>query len=396
MSTLRELLALHHLVPQGEPCLGPFDDLPLPDEEQAAVRIRADQWCSSLKPMNATEMWLLEQVAVQALRLERCQIDEATRRDALARRAIEGWEDDRRREAEDLAARLRRSPAAVARHLRATKAGAAWLLARWATLQAPLDAGTPWTPAQRTLALDLLATPADARDAPAAVDLPAADLLALVASEIDRLRAHHDGPLADLDRHDRACAARGLGPAIDAALAPLRRNERSVARRMEWLLGRFQSGRRNSRSAASDADDDSGPDSYAGPGARKRPAYTPPGYVPPTGPPAYVDPDYRPPEDAPPPLPAPAKKIRRRALGAVPLTPPSLNPRRPLPTPGRSFDQPAGEGRRHPDPFAGLRAAQPLLGKPPSATQFGGRIQPPGGSDASTPRRPPNSSPRGQ
>ena len=304
MSTLRELIAQHQLVAAGDPNLGPFDDLPLPDEEMAAMRARADQWCSSLKPANAIEMWLLEQVAVQALRLERCQVDEAARRDALARRAVESWDEDRRRDVEDLAAKLPRSPALVARHLRGSRAGAAWLLARWATLRGRLESGAPWTSAERSHALDLLGTPAPDRPGPAAVDLPAADLLAFVATEVDRLQALHDGPLADLDRRDRASAARGLGPAIDAALAPLRRLERSVARRMEWLLMRFQAGRRLTPPAP-----------WTDPGDR----------------PASADPRSRDVDDVDPrTIPPPARKRYRRARGSTPPGPPPLDPRRPL------------------------------------------------------------------
>ncbi len=279
-ATLRQLIAQYELVVAGDPNLGPFDDLPLPDEERAAIQIRADQWCSSLKPNNAIEMWLLEQVCLQALRLERCQVDEAVHRDALARRAIESWDDDRRREAEQLAQKLPKSPAAIAYQLRSTRAGAAWLLQRWTELQALLDAGTPWDTAQKSRALQLLGFP---NESPEALPLAPADRLVLVRSEIARLQTLHDGPLADLDHRSRAAAARGLGPAILAALAPLRRQETSIARRLEWLLSRFQSGRRPANLAPGYRKDPDGDLVYVD--RSMQPAYIPPDVDPATVPP---------------------------------------------------------------------------------------------------------------
>ncbi len=279
-ATLRQLIAQYELVAAGDPNLGPFDDLPLPDEERAAIQTRADQWCSSLKPNNAVEMWLLEQVCLQALRLERCQVDEAVHRDALARRAIESWDDDRRREAEQLAQKLPKSPAAIAYQLRSTRAGAAWLLQRWTELQTPLDAGTPWDTAQKSRALQLLGLSSESSDA---LPQTPSDLKVLIRSEIARLQSLHDGPLADLDHRSRAAAARGLGPAILAALTPLRRQETSIARRLEWLLSRFQSGRRPANLAPGYRKDPDGDLVYVD--RSMQPAYIPPDVDPATVPP---------------------------------------------------------------------------------------------------------------
>ncbi len=339
-TTLRQLIAQHSLILNGEPNLGPFDDLPLPDEERAAVQTRADQWCSSLKPNNTVEMWLLEQVALQSIRLERCQVDEAVQRDTLARRAIETWDNDRALEAEKLAKTLPLTPAAVASQLRSTLAGSAWLLKHWTELQTQLETQTPWTPSQTTRALHLLGLTTQHA---ATLNLPVGELRALVRSEIARLQALHDGPLADLDHRARSAAARGLGPTVDAALAPLRRLETGIARRLEWLLNRFDSGRRPANLA---------PGYRPGPDGRlhyvdrnDQPAYIPPN----------VDPATVPPINEPSNEPKP-KRPSRRAL-ANPLPPlwnfrpdsqPNASPHAPAPpSPTKSVP----DRQPHPSPI---------------------------------------------
>src|SRR5262245_43516521 len=75
----------------------PEDDPPA--DIAGAVGLRSQHWNSSLKPWDAFECWLVDQIAYQSINLERC----ALMADALARhrsrRAELAWDLDRRAEA---------------------------------------------------------------------------------------------------------------------------------------------------------------------------------------------------------------------------------------------------------------------------------------------------------
>ena len=102
----------------------------LPDDEQEAVERRRAEWHSSLRPWNALEEWIADQVVVASVQIDRIQHQERHLRAETARRAEERWDDERRLAAEVLAAGLAKDPAKVALQLRQTPQGCAWLLAR--------------------------------------------------------------------------------------------------------------------------------------------------------------------------------------------------------------------------------------------------------------------------
>src|SRR4051812_15536924 len=137
----------------------------LPDEERAAVEERAGQWNSSLRPWGAIDVWLVEVVATEAVRVERCRAVEADLRERAALRAGEFWDDDRRLAAEALARRLPSRPEVVSRELAQTAQGVELLIERWGALAAALGTRA-WSAAERALALDLLGVPRALREAP--------------------------------------------------------------------------------------------------------------------------------------------------------------------------------------------------------------------------------------
>jgi len=159
MASLRQILAESPAADLADPSLGPLAGLPLPDEEAAAVVERYAQWESSLRPDNAFEVWLAEQVAAEAVEVERLRTHRAARRTLLARRAALCWDDDRRAEAARLGARLARDPAAIAPQLRGTREGARWLAARLEALTRDREFRGAWTDDTRERALDLLGVP---------------------------------------------------------------------------------------------------------------------------------------------------------------------------------------------------------------------------------------------
>src|SRR3981081_1579271 len=71
--------------------------------------------------------------------------------DGYATRAKLCWDQDRRLEAEDLAARLRRDPSRNALKLQRTSQGSALMIERWEALGRILRETGTWTEAQRSL-----------------------------------------------------------------------------------------------------------------------------------------------------------------------------------------------------------------------------------------------------
>ena len=219
-------------------------DLLLPDEEPAAVRDRARQLISSLKPWDSFELWLTGRVALQEIRLARCRAQELLERDRLARRAVLCWDEDRRAAVASLGAKLGRRPDEVAPALGRSRHGCEWLLARWDALAATLDEAGTWDEDHRRRALDLLAIPRAERSGRTPLDPPAGvdaedHLREVTAAERGRLRALKASALDELDARDREAAALGVAP-DDRELARLRRAERSHERSLQLYLARFK------------------------------------------------------------------------------------------------------------------------------------------------------------
>ena len=208
----------------------------LPDEEADALSGRVAAWLPALDPRDDREIWLVEEVALCTIRIDRCRaLDEALRSRSAAR-ASSCWDADREAEAEELGRKLSRSPSLVLHQLRRSKQGCAWLLARWQGLGRALENTGAWTDAQKKLALDLLGTPKEFREVPGLLD---GDRCALVAEQIAQLDAWQAGPMADLDDLDRAHAEVGLGRDLDKPLNLVRRYEAACVRRMEKALKAF-------------------------------------------------------------------------------------------------------------------------------------------------------------
>ena len=213
----------------------------LPAEESKAVAERMAQWHSSLKPWNVWEEWCAEQVVVLSIKIERCQDHENALRIGLAERAATTWDADRKLAIEILAEGLSRKPAKVAHQLRQCKHGCDWMIDRWTRLAEVWKRKGEWTARQSALALDLLGTPSDFRDAPSPLD---GDRKAVIASEIAELTELRETVLADRDAHQQASAQLGLDTELAPSLVKARRNETECRRRLAWALAELQRGRR--------------------------------------------------------------------------------------------------------------------------------------------------------
>ena len=106
----------------------------LPDEVDAQVQLRMDEWHSAVKPFDVVETFLFEQLCVEAVRIEtlNAELDEHRRRQA--QQAVESWDEDRLLEAEELARELAKAPTTTPLRLRRTAAGCHLLIGRWEEL----------------------------------------------------------------------------------------------------------------------------------------------------------------------------------------------------------------------------------------------------------------------
>jgi hypothetical protein len=220
----------------------------LPEDEEAAVRARAAEWHSSLKPSNPYELWLVHRIAVASIRIERCEWLERERRKRLADRALDDWEEDRRIAAERLGANLAHDPCAVALALQQTSQGCDWLLERWHGLVRSLDYDGGWTDDQRRLALDLLGIARELRDGIMPL-VPEHDKEALwvrksaVRQEIRRLERRRAEVLEARDLAEQRAVVAGEVAEADPELALLRRYEGACHRSQQWALKQLKEGR---------------------------------------------------------------------------------------------------------------------------------------------------------
>ena len=211
----------------------------LPEAETRAVETRMAEWHSSLRPFDAYQTWLLEVIATESARVDRCRGHESALRNEAVLRAEASWDDDRTRQAEEVAATLPKNPGRTCARLKATAPGCRLLREWWRGLGRAIEAGG-WDADQEALALDLLGVPKALR-AGAASPLDARG----EASAIDRRKAVVAEQVADLDRlldevllsredRDREAAAIGMGSDDGEAVARLRRYESACMRRLQW------------------------------------------------------------------------------------------------------------------------------------------------------------------
>jgi len=225
--------------------------LVLPEDEENALQRRVGEWGRALGPVGACENWLVEHMAVNSIRIDRCAHHEIALRNRQARRASVCWEEDRRVAVEEIAVGLDRKPALVARRLQSSRHGCEWLIERWEMLARIVEERGAWDEKQRSLALDLLGVPLELRDGPTRVDARPNESAAVVQSalakaEIERLRRAKAQSLDELDAWDRRDAEIGLGAELSRPLQQLLRYEGRCSRNLHWArnqLHKLQSAR---------------------------------------------------------------------------------------------------------------------------------------------------------
>jgi hypothetical protein len=223
----------------------------LPRQELDAIAERFDRWGLSLGPRDDHQAWLVETIAVESVRVDRCRLHEIALRLRLAGRAEDFWDIDRRRAAAELAARLPRSPETVAWQLQETLQGVELLIGRWEALGKTLALTGTWDDQQRSEALDLLGVRRDQRQGWTELVPDAGDFL----SEAEWFRQHVECRLRDLralvpqlqehDKVERLRAMAGDASPSDAELKRLRRYERGCLRTLQWALAQLKARQRD-------------------------------------------------------------------------------------------------------------------------------------------------------
>ncbi len=218
------------------------------ESDRAYLEEQKAAWRADLDPRGAEEEGLFEVVVAESIRTARC-------RDAYfalcrdhGRKARLQWDDDRRRQADELALKLGKSPQSVARQLEATWHGAVLKIELWRGLGSSLERHKTWTDAQRSMALDLLGIHPDFRDAETPADPIEGDVFearrTLVASEIARLETLRDDVLALRDDHERAMAESTVGAELTKPVQLMDRYERAAWNRCRWAWRKLDAARK--------------------------------------------------------------------------------------------------------------------------------------------------------
>jgi hypothetical protein len=207
----------------------------LPEDVEDAVDERYEEWAQEFGPATPYQRFLVEQIALNSVRLERCSKQAIYERGQLSLRAAFCWDEDRALLAEQLAQGLSKRPALVAKQLERTVQGCDWLLGRWESLGRILVKKGDWSDAERSLALDLLGTPADLREDTSRLE---GDLNGVIGREVERLKARkeHLGPL---DEREREQTFLGKSVEPDARLVKTRRYEAQIRRALNWSMAQY-------------------------------------------------------------------------------------------------------------------------------------------------------------
>ena len=211
-----------------------------PGDESAALAARLDQWRQYHGPAAGYPEWVMARVVVASIRLDRNLAHKSALRVYEAGRARLSWDDDRRLDAEDLAAKLPGDPARVRRGLEQSLQGADWLIERWDALARIAGSGRAWSDPERSLALDLLGIPLSLRDGPAPVPTPAESQAALALSEHARLVRLCERVLISRDESERSLAVSGLSLSFSPAMLRLHRHEALWSREFHRAFSEFR------------------------------------------------------------------------------------------------------------------------------------------------------------
>jgi hypothetical protein len=217
-------------------------------EDASVIQGRAGGFYDTLSPQNDFHAWCVSEVALTTFKIDRCQRMERRARDKLALRAELCWDDDRKLDATLLGEQLGNRPEVVVDQLRRSLHGCEWMMTRWAMLARADDEKQGWTPAQKEMAFDLLATPREFREGrepgtsidfhgrPLGEPLTPADV---ARREVDALEERRE-MISALDEANRALAMADLNDEPDAEVKRLHRYEARLHTHLRWCVAQIR------------------------------------------------------------------------------------------------------------------------------------------------------------
>ncbi|CAN5894219.1 hypothetical protein BH23PLA1_BH23PLA1_34850 [soil metagenome] len=220
-----------------------------PDELADALETRKQEWREEMRPEGPYQEWLFEQICIESTRADACLHQEIARRDELAQRAAESWDEDRALLAERLAEGLARRPEIVQKQLLQTLQGADLLIREWEIVGASLRNDQEWSADLWNRALDLLGVPVDRRQHRSPAELGPGTAcepgLRLIDEQVSALQRRRTTYLIDRDARERADAETGLSDHEAPAIRQIRRDEAACLRLLQWLTRELKNHRRN-------------------------------------------------------------------------------------------------------------------------------------------------------
>jgi hypothetical protein len=222
----------------------------MPQDEAEAALGRFGSWCDRFAPADDYDASMVETIAFESVRVDRCRLHEVALREHAALRARDFWPIDRKLAAAQLAARLPRNPETIALELEHTLQGVELLIGRWEALGKTLAMTGTWDEQQRSEALDLLGVRRERRQGWTPLVPDAGDFL----TEAEWFAQHVECRLRDLRRllpqleeHDeveRLRAMEGHASPSDPELKRLRRYERGCLRTLQWAVSQLKARKR--------------------------------------------------------------------------------------------------------------------------------------------------------
>ena len=207
----------------------------LPENEARLAESRRKSFAASFnlaKPDGFAEV-LLTQIAVESVRIERCQQEEQLIRENASGEAGSLRQHERRIAACELGLTIHESPEIVRLKLEMTYHGNEWLKGRWSILKNALETRGTWNAIEATLAQDLTGTPALLRESTGLDSLDKRK--ALATGEWERLnKVSLERWMQDLKSQDLAEV--GVSIELDKRLKMLRRYESASRRAFDRSL----------------------------------------------------------------------------------------------------------------------------------------------------------------
>jgi hypothetical protein len=221
-----------------------------PDAEAEAFAKKMAIWREVCRPGTDEQVWLVEQIVHESLRIDRCRENERHLAHYIALRESL-WNDDDRRLAIDMIAKdIAKDPASVVARLKQSRHGCQWLLERWHVLGRLLELNGRWNDAQRSHAFNLMGTSRSLRFSEPWEWACHASPQALVARETELLKRRNAGATHSFDAGEPKFAEQGLGKELSRKLEALRSEKNASYRRMKWAYGQVCARRAEARTAA--------------------------------------------------------------------------------------------------------------------------------------------------